>query len=84
MRVAEPRLGKKPLLAAPLVAVTVPAMSTVQEIESAIEKLPDHDVAEIRSWLWERDIERDAAAGRLDKFADEALREHRTGKTRRL
>jgi hypothetical protein len=59
-------------------------MSTVQEIERAIEKLSDKEIAEIREWLWERDIERDAAAGRLDKFAEEALREHRSGKTRKL
>jgi hypothetical protein len=59
-------------------------MSTVQEIERAIEKLSEEEVAEIRAWLWDRDIERDAAAGRLDKFADEALREHRDGKTRKL
>lgn len=59
-------------------------MSTVQEIERAIEKLSEKEVAEIRAWLWDRDIERDAAAGRLDKFAEEALREHRAGKTRKL
>ncbi len=59
-------------------------MSTVQEIERAIEKLSDAEVAEIRAWLWDRDIERDAASGKLDGFAEEALREHRAGKTRKL
>jgi hypothetical protein len=59
-------------------------MSTVQEIERAIEKLSDKEIGEIREWLWDRDIERDAEAGRLDKFAQEALREHRAGKTRKL
>lgn len=59
-------------------------MSTVQEIENAIEQLSDQEIAEIRSWLWERDIERDAVAGRLDAFAQEALQEHRAGKTRKL
>ncbi|MBX7122411.1 MAG: hypothetical protein K1X42_09810 [Opitutaceae bacterium] len=59
-------------------------MSTVQEIERAIEKLSDAEVAEIRAWLWDRDIERDAASGKLDAFAEEALREHRAGKTRKL
>lgn len=59
-------------------------MSTVQEIERAIEKLSDAEVAEIRMWLWDRDIERDAATGKLDAFAEEALREHRAGKTRKL
>jgi len=59
-------------------------MSTVQEIERAIEKLSEADLAEVRAWLWDRDIEKDAAAGRFDALAEEALREHREGKTRRL
>lgn len=59
-------------------------MSTVQEIERAIEKLSDEDVAQLREWLWDRDIERDAKAGRFDFLAEEALREHRQSKTRRL
>jgi hypothetical protein len=36
----------------------------VEEIEQAIEKLSDEELAEIRAWLWDRDIERDAAEGR--------------------
>jgi hypothetical protein len=60
------------------------AMSTVQEIEAAISKLNEADLAELRSWIWERDIESDAAAGKLNHLAEEALQEHRTGKTRRL
>ncbi len=59
-------------------------MSTVQEIERAIEKLSEAELEEIREWLWDRDIARDASAGRLDALADEALAEHRNGKTRRL
>lgn len=59
-------------------------MTTVKEIESAIEKLSDAEVAELKAWLWDRDIERDVAAGRLDAVAEEALDEHRSGKTRPL
>jgi hypothetical protein len=59
-------------------------MSTVQEIEAAISKLSEADLAELRSWIWERDIERDAASGKLNYLAEEALQEHRAGKTRRL
>jgi hypothetical protein len=59
-------------------------MSTVQEIERAIEKLSDDEIAEIREWLWDRDIERDSHSGRLDTMAAEALREHQSGKTRKL
>lgn len=59
-------------------------MSTIQEIETAIEKLSDDDVTELKAWLWDREIEADAATGRLDELADEALSEHRAGKTRPL
>jgi hypothetical protein len=59
-------------------------MSTVQEIEAAISKLNETDLAELRGWIWERDIERDAVSGKLDYVAEEALQEHRSGKTKRL
>jgi hypothetical protein len=59
-------------------------MSTVQEIEAAISKLNETDLAELRSWIWERDIERDAVSGKLDYVAEEALQEHRSSKTKRL
>jgi hypothetical protein len=59
-------------------------MSTVQEIESAIEKLGDSEIAELKAWLWDKEIEADVELGRLDFLADEALTEHRAGKTRLL
>lgn len=59
-------------------------MSSFEEIETAIEKLSDHDVAELKAWLWDREIEADAVAGRLDLLANEALSEYRAGKTRPL
>jgi hypothetical protein len=59
-------------------------MSTVREIEKAIEQLNEQELAELRQWLWERDIARDSAKGLLNEPVAEALREHREGKTRRL
>ena len=59
-------------------------MSTVQEIESAIEKLTDEQVEELRAWLFDRDISRDAASGMLDSLADEAIRDARAGRTKPL
>jgi hypothetical protein len=59
-------------------------MSTVQEIETAIAKLTDKELAELRAFIWDRDIERDAAGGRLDHLANEAIEEFRSGKTRPL
>ena len=48
-------------------------MSTVEEIEQAIEKLPAEDYQKLRAWMsereeeaWDRQIEADYDAGRLD------------------
>lgn len=59
-------------------------MNSVEEIESAIEKLPEEEIARLREWLFDRDIERDASSGRLEDLAAEAVAEHRAGKTKRL
>jgi hypothetical protein len=53
-------------------------MSTVQEIERAIERLSEEEVGELRQWLWDHDIARDAEKGLLNEPAEEALREHRS------
>jgi hypothetical protein len=66
-------------------------MSTVEEIESAIQKLPEKDVWRLDQWLaehkarlWDKQIEEDANAGRLDKLWQEAKRDMDEGKTRPL
>lgn len=55
-------------------------MSTVHEIEQAIRTLPRRDLAELRDWfdhfdaeVWDQQLEKDVAAGKLDRFAKEAL-----------
>ena len=62
-------------------------MSTVQEIEDAILKLPSQELAEFRAWFaefdaaaWDRQFEEDVAAGRLDDLAEEALLDLREGR----
>jgi hypothetical protein len=61
-------------------------MSTVQEIQEAVSQLPQEDLAAFRVWfaefdamLWDRQLEADAAAGRLDQLAEEALNDLRKG-----
>jgi len=63
-------------------------MSTVLEIERAIEQLPPDELASFRKWylefdadLWDRQIEEDIDAGRLDELAAEALAEVRAGRS---
>ena len=62
-------------------------MSTVQEIERAIQQLSAEELAAFRAWfaefdarIWDRQLEEDAAAGKLDALAEEALRDLRDGR----
>jgi hypothetical protein len=63
----------------------------IAEIESAIAELPAKDFAELMAWLqeyrqrvWDRQIEDDLAAGRLDAIVAEANEEYRQGLARPL
>ena len=62
-------------------------MSSVNEIEEAVLKLSPEELAAFREWFsefdaeaWDRRIEGDIAAGRLDALADEALEDSRAGR----
>ena len=63
-------------------------MSSVTEIIEAVKRLDAGQKGEFFDRLreigfddaWDRQIAADAMAGRLDRFADEAIREHREGK----
>jgi len=64
---------------------------SVQEIESAIARLPREDVAELLAWLqefyaqaWDEQIEEDLEAGRLDGLLDEVDAEYEAGLSRPL
>ena len=59
-------------------------MSTVEEIEQAIDKLSKAEVAEINAWLFDRQIARDTEAGILDDLAAEALKDLHEGRARPL
>ena len=60
-------------------------MSTVTEIEDALRALPVDQARSIADWLqdyledqWDKQIERDARAGKLDKLAANALKDHQS------
>ena len=66
-------------------------MTTVAEITGAVKRLPKKDLARFRKWFveydaaaWDKQFESDAATGKLDAFARDALREHHTGRTTSL
>ena len=66
-------------------------MSKVEKIEQEVQTLSPDELAQFRVWFleydwaaWDRQIERDVQAGRLDALAQKALRDHATGKTKPL
>ena len=66
-------------------------MKNVQLIEDQIQHLDNQSFAALRNWFieyehsrWDRQIATDSEAGKLDFLIDEALAEHRAGKTRPL
>lgn len=66
-------------------------MSTVEEIEKAVARLRPEELDDFRAWFeefdaaaFDREIERDAANGKLDRFAEAALANHLEGRTRPL
>lgn len=66
-------------------------MSTIEEIEEAVERLSSRDLSTFWAWFssfdaahWDAIIEVDIAAGKLDSLADEALSDYRSGTVRQL
>ena len=66
-------------------------MSEVEQIESRIKNLSPEELAKLRAWFaefdtqaWDRQIEADSAAGKLDRFIEDSLAEHQAGKSRPL
>jgi hypothetical protein len=66
-------------------------MSKVETLEREIEKLSAEELAAFRDWFakydadaWDRQMEADVKAGKLDRLAAEALAEHKRGETREI
>ena len=66
-------------------------MSRVEDIQSAIVSLSPKEYARLRQWFaardwaqWDREIEKDAASGKLDFLIEEAMAEKDQGNLREL
>ena len=66
-------------------------MTTVEDIEKAVEQLASDKLAKFRAWFeefeavrFDRKIEQDVRRGAFDKLADEAIREFSGGRAREL
>ena len=63
-------------------------MTTLEQVTAAVNRLPKKDLARFRRWfaeydaaVWDRQLEQDIAAGRLEALAREALRDYRARRT---
>ncbi len=66
-------------------------MTAVEIVEKQIVKLSPKELAEFRLWFaeydsdaWDVQIEADAAAGKLDALAKEAIAEYEAGKAQEI
>ena len=61
-------------------------MTRVAKLEKEIQQLSRDELAAFRDWFqkydsdeWDREIEKDVLAGRLDRLAEEAIAAHKAG-----
>lgn len=66
-------------------------MSTVKQLEEQIRQMTEEELAAFRRWfaefdaeVWDRQFEADVRAGKLDSLAEQALRDHESGKSTKL
>lgn len=66
-------------------------MSKIEQIEREIQELTLEELAVFRKWflefdavVWDRQIEEDARAGRLDTLADKAIKDFKSGRCSEL
>ena len=66
-------------------------MGKIENLEKQIRELSDDELAKLRQWFaeydaekWDRQLEADAKAGKLDGLAEKALRDYAEGRTKPL
>lgn len=66
-------------------------MTKLENARKAVEQLSGDELTAFQRWFeemrarqWDDQIERDAKAGKLDWLAEEALAEHRSGRSVKL
>ena len=66
-------------------------MSRVEAIEKEVQQLSPQELADFRDWFvrfdaeaWDRQIEADVEARKLDALAERAISNHKAGRSREL
>ena len=66
-------------------------MTEVEKLEKKIEGLSPEELAKFRSWFiefdaraWDRQIEADSKAGKLDHLVNSAIADYKSGKSKEI
>ena len=66
-------------------------MARVEELVNKVQQLSRDELAAFRDWFrkydsdeWDKEIEEDILAGRLESLANEAIADHKAGRTKEL
>ena len=66
-------------------------MERVEKVEREVQDFSSEELARFRQWFaefdaeaWDQQMEADVGAGKLDKLAERALRDHAAGNTTKL
>jgi hypothetical protein len=66
-------------------------MTRVAKLEKEVQQLSRDELSAFRDWFrkydsdaWDREIEKDILAGRLDRIAEGAITAHKAGRTKEL
>jgi hypothetical protein len=66
-------------------------MSTLQEVEYAVKNLSGNELNSFRDWfqeydaeIWDKEFERDVLSGKLEKLAENALKEYHSNKCKEI
>lgn len=66
-------------------------MRKVEKLEDEVQQLNPDELAAFREWFrkydsdeWDKEIEGDILAGRLDRLAEEAIATHKAGRTKEI
>jgi hypothetical protein len=66
-------------------------MTKIEKLERDVRDLSPNELATFREWFaafdaaaWDQQFEEDTKSGKLDRMADEALADHRAGRSQKL
>ena len=66
-------------------------MTRIEKLEREIQQLSPEELGNLRDWFrrydaeaWDRKIEEDVRAGRLDALAEESLAAYKAGRTKEI